>query len=103
MRKHLQIIIEDYIYQAIQLSRHFYLGLNISFVIRLTFYTVFIKTHYSNRIIRVGRNKLFLKLIMLASGYGYTSYSKTSLVLELFSRCYTAISQKPYITQRKFQ
>ena len=62
MRKHLQIIIEDYIYQAIQLSRHLYLGLNISFGIRLSFYTVFIKTHYSKRIIRIGHNALFPKI-----------------------------------------
>ena len=62
MRKHLQIIIEDYIYQAIQLSRHLYLGLNISFGIRLTFYTVSIETHYCKRIIRIGHNALFPKI-----------------------------------------
>ena len=45
----------------------------------------------------------FQKLIMWASGYDYTSYSKTFLVLKLFSRCYTAIAQRPYTIQRKFQ
>ena len=40
---------------------------------------------------------------MWAGGYAYTSYSKTFLVLTLFSRYYTGIAQWPYITQRKFQ
>ena len=40
---------------------------------------------------------------MWASGYDYTSYSKTFLVLELFSTCNTAIAQRPHIIQRKYK
>ena len=45
----------------------------------------------------------FPKSIMWVSGYDFTSYSKTFSELALFSRCYTAIAQQPYIIQRKSQ